>query len=151
MRSSLRSMSRGSSSPSNPLSIKSVPLSLPPLSHPEPSQIEDALAAPLSLLHEHSKKVTGGAGTAGSIVKKVLIGKVPDRGGRPMAEHRAKAIIAKEGRGGGRGGGGGRGHGGGGGRAHGGNDNEKKRKEEGGGSNSKGSGASKKGRTVTLG
>ena len=77
-----------------------------------------------------------------------MIGKVPDRGGRPLAEHRAKAIIAKEGRGFGRGGGrdhnhGGRGHGG---RGSGG-DHEKKRKEE---VVERGSGSTKKGRTVTL-
>ena len=43
-------------------------------------------------------------------MKKVLIGHVPDRGGRPLTENRAKALIAKES---GRGkGGGGRGSGG---------------------------------------
>jgi hypothetical protein len=145
-------MTKGNSSPSDQLSIRCSLLS-PLLTYPSSTlssclKIEDAIAAPISLLHEHSKKVTGGAGTAGSIVKKVLIGKVPDRGGRPLAEHRAKAIIAKEGRGFGRGGGGrdhggrGRGHGG-----RGGGDHEKKRKEELG---EQSSGSSKKGRTVTL-
>jgi hypothetical protein len=112
--------------------------------------VNDAIAAPIGLLLLHSMKVTGsgsGAGSTGSVVKKVLIGKVPDRGGRPMAEHRAKAIIAKEGRGFG---GGGRGGRGGGGRGGGDGRDEKKRKEEnavkdGGGS------SLKKGRVVSHG
>jgi hypothetical protein len=40
----------------------------------------DALSAPISLLHEHSKKVTDMSGK--SLVKTVIIGSVPDRGGR---------------------------------------------------------------------
>ena len=48
----------------------------------------DALEAPLSLLHEHSKKVTDQSGK--SLVKTVIIGTVPDRGGRAN-EMRPKA------------------------------------------------------------
>ena len=44
--------------------------------------MDDALAAPVSLVHEHSKRVTEKSSQRNSLVKKVLIGKVPDRGGR---------------------------------------------------------------------
>ena len=47
-----------------------------------------ALEAPLSLLHEHSKRVTDQSGK--SLVKTVIIGTVPDRGGRAN-EMRPKA------------------------------------------------------------
>lgn len=66
---------------------------------------EDALAAPISLLHDHSKKVTDQSGK--SLVKTVIIGSVPDRGGRAN-ETRPKARdmgFHKGGEGGGRGGG----------------------------------------------
>lgn len=67
-------------------------------------KIEDALAAPVSLINEHTKKVTGG-GNNGNLVKNILIGHVPNRGGKPLSEERAKAQIAKENRWGGGGGG----------------------------------------------
>ena len=68
---------------------------------------EDARAAPVSLLHDHSKKVTDQSGK--SLVKTVIIGSVPDRGGRAN-ETRPKARdmgFHRGGAGGGRGGGGG--------------------------------------------
>lgn len=56
-------------------------------------QIEDALQAPMSLLWEHSKKVSGDArGNHNSIVKRVLVGAVPDRGGR-VNELRNKRVF----------------------------------------------------------
>ena len=68
--------------------------------------LEDAIAAPISLLHDHSKKVTEQSGK--SLVKTVIIGSVPDRGGR-ASETRPKArdMGFHRGGSGGRGGGGG--------------------------------------------
>ena len=57
-------------------------------------QIEDALSAPLALLHLHSRKVTGSSTYATSGVSRVRIGDVPDRGGRPQSEIRAKASLS---------------------------------------------------------
>lgn len=42
----------------------------------------DALIAPLSLLYQHSKKVTEHNRNSRSLVKTIIIGAVPDRGGR---------------------------------------------------------------------
>lgn len=89
----------------------------------------DAQEAPLSLLHEHSKRVTDQSGK--SLVKTVIIGSVPDRGGRAN-EMRPKARDM--GFGGGRGGGSGRGGGGGRGGGRGGHE---RKKGGGGGSKNK--------------
>ena len=85
--------------------------------------LSDAITAPVSLLHDHSKRVTDQSGK--SLVKTVIIGSVPDRGGRAN-EIRPKASDLGFRRGGG-GGGGGRGGGRGGGHGH------AKRKGDGGG------------------
>jgi hypothetical protein len=76
---------------------------------------EDAMQAPLSLLHEHAKRVTDQSGK--SLVKTVIIGTVPDRGGRAN-EMRPKARDMGFSRGGGGGGGGGGHNKGGGGGGH---------------------------------
>lgn len=110
----------------------------------------------MSLMHEHTKKITGGhsRGESSSLVKKVIIGHVPDRGGRPLSEDRAKAQLAKDNRwgggggggggkgGGGRGGGGGKGGGKGGGNG-GGNNNSNKGNNKRGGGGGKGNAAKK--------
>ena len=44
--------------------------------------MEDVIQAPMSLIYENSKRVVGDSLGAGSTVKSVLIGEVPDRGGR---------------------------------------------------------------------
>ena len=78
--------------------------------------VHDALTAPVSLLHEHAKRVVDTSGK--SLVKTVIIGSVPDRGGRAneMRPKKADMGFGYGGGGGGRGGGGGgRGGGGGGG------------------------------------
>ena len=102
---------------------------------------EDALIAPVTLLHEHSKRVTDSVGSK-SLVKTVIIGRVPDRGGRtnemrPKARDIQPAWARKSG-GGGRGGGGhhngGRG---------GGNKNHGKSNGGGGGNKNKGKGKNK--------
>jgi uncharacterized membrane protein YgcG len=80
------------------------------------SVLGDSVSAPISLLQEMSKKVTDTCGQK-SIIKSVIIGAVPDRGGR-AGEMRPKARDIKPtwtrggGRGGGGVGGGGRGGGG---------------------------------------
>jgi len=97
---------------------------------------QDALAAPVTIIYEHSKRVTDSVGT--SLVKTVIIGAVPDRGGRAN-EMRPKARdmgFGGRGRGGGGRGGGGRGGGGGGGGGRGG---------RGGGNRGKGKGKGGKG------
>lgn len=53
--------------------------------------LSDALSAPLSLLHEHSKKITETSGKKKSLVKTIIIGSVPDRGGRAN-EMRPKSV-----------------------------------------------------------
>ena len=68
----------------------------------------DALKAPLSLLHEHSKKVTDISGK--SLVKTVIIGSVPDRGGRANEMRPKKADMGFGRGGGGSGGSGGNKH-----------------------------------------
>jgi len=83
--------------------------------------VDDALLAPVSLLHEHAKRVVDTSGK--SLVKTVIIGSVPDRGGRANEMRPKKADLGfggggRGGRGGGGGGGGG-GRGGGGGGGHG--------------------------------
>jgi hypothetical protein len=45
-------------------------------------QLKDVSTAPASLLHEHLKRVVGDSLGRGSVVKSVIIGTVPDRGGR---------------------------------------------------------------------
>jgi hypothetical protein len=64
----------------------------------------DALESPVTLAFEQSKKVTGNSKNQnsqennkqgnGSSIKTVMIGSVPDRGGRPGGENRSKAHIA---------------------------------------------------------
>ena len=54
------------------------------------SQLQDVKDAPLSLLREHSKKITEQGGGRKSLVKTIIIGSVPDRGGRAY-EMRPKA------------------------------------------------------------
>jgi hypothetical protein len=66
----------------------------------------DALKAPLSLLKEQTKKVTDQGGQSKALVKKIIIGQVPDRGGRAN-EMRPKAADMRPNYGGGGGGGGG--------------------------------------------
>ncbi len=44
--------------------------------------MNDVLQAPVSLIFENSKRVVGDSLGADSTVKSVLIGEVPDRGGR---------------------------------------------------------------------
>ena len=44
--------------------------------------MDDVLSAPMSLIHENSKKVTEKKGGDKSLVKTIIIGAVPDRGGR---------------------------------------------------------------------
>lgn len=82
-------------------------------STPIPYQWEDALAAPQSILYEQCRRVTGDVtrGEAGDIVKKVIVGAVPDRGGR-VNELRQKKMFegGKRFGGGGGGGGGGKHH-----------------------------------------
>jgi hypothetical protein len=100
---------------------------------------QDALAAPMTIIHEHSKRVTDSVGT--SLVKTVIIGAVPDRGGRAN-EMRPKARdmgFGGRGRGRGSGGGGGRGSGGGGGRGGGNRGKGKGKGGRGGDNNRKGS------------
>jgi len=80
--------------------------------------VADAVTAPSTLIHELSKRVTDSAGVK-SFVKTVIIGAVPDRGGR-AGEMRAKDFKSWGGGGRGGGGGGGRGGRGGGGRGGGG-------------------------------
>ena len=100
---------------------------------------EDALMAPVTLLYEHSKRVTDSVGSK-SLVKTVIIGHVPDRGGRTN-EMRPKSrdiqpAWARKGAGRGSGG---HHHGGrGGGKHHG-------KGKSGGGENNKGKGGSGKG------
>lgn len=81
--------------------------------------MDDVFKCPASLLHEQSRKVTGlqlytsgdhgenGISKSSHSLKSVLIGGVPDRGGRPGGEMRSKANVSGRGRGG-RGGAGGR-------------------------------------------
>jgi hypothetical protein len=72
--------------------------------------VEDAFTAPISLIYEHTRKVTeqsdSHSGARASLVKKVLIGKVPDRGGRANEMRPKASDMGFGGRGGGRGGGG---------------------------------------------
>lgn len=89
---------------------------------PRQHHVKDALMAPVSLLHEQCKPVANSRRGRASLVKKAIIGQVPDRGGR-VNELRAsnKKVFDKSrgsahkfhGKGGG--GGGGKGSGGGGG------------------------------------
>lgn len=93
--------------------------------------VDDALHAPISLLHEHSKRVTDQSSRGKkSLVKTVIIGHIPDRGGRANEMRPKKSDLGfggggwkgggggggRGGRGGGGGGGGGRGGGRGGGK-----------------------------------
>lgn len=63
-------------------------------------QLQDALDAKVTLLHEHSKKITGvvvhqqldAHSDVKSVVKRILVGVVPDRGGRAN-EVRPKQIA----------------------------------------------------------
>jgi hypothetical protein len=70
----------------------------------------DAMNAPISLLREHTKKVTDQGGQSKALVKSIIIGTVPDRGGRAN-EMRPKSSDIRPNYGGGRGGGGGGGGG----------------------------------------
>lgn len=92
------------------------------------------MTAPVAIFYEQAKKVTGEAYTsAGSVVKKVVVGPVPDRGGR-VNDLRQKKFYEGKSWGGGGGGRGnfqkGRGGGGGGG---GGNDKGAKNDSKGNG------------------
>lgn len=92
------------------------------------------MTAPVAIFYEQAKKVTGEAYTsAGSVVKKVVVGPVPDRGGR-VNDLRQKKFYEVKSWGGGGGGRGnfqkGRGGGGGGG---GGNDKGAKNDSKGNG------------------
>ena len=100
---------------------------------------EDAFGAPVSLMYEHMKKVNDRGSIGDNIVKKIIIGKVPDRGGRAHEMRPSMPVFRPEriGRGGG---GGGRG-GGGKGYKHGSND---KKKNNNGGKHNSG------GRTVEI-
>ncbi|CAM9239894.1 unnamed protein product, partial [Discosporangium mesarthrocarpum] len=49
---------------------------------PSPITVNDALHAPESLAWEHSRKITTETGKGASVAKAVLMGDVPDRGGR---------------------------------------------------------------------
>lgn len=89
---------------------------------PTSYSVEDALRSPISLLHEHSKRVTD-TGSRGkkNLVKTVIIGHIPDRGGRANEMRPKKSDFGfggggfgGGGRGGGRGGRGNKGGGGGG-------------------------------------
>jgi hypothetical protein len=63
---------------------------------------EDALQAPAAVFYEQSKKVTGDSySSAGSVVKKVIVGPVPDRGGR-VNELRQKRFFEDKRHGGGK-------------------------------------------------
>jgi hypothetical protein len=106
----------------------------------QPTQyfVEDCLQAPVSLLHEHSKRVTDtGSKSKKNLVKTVIIGHIPDRGGRANEMRPKKSDLGFGGGFGGRGGGGrgGGGGGGGGGRGGGGG---------GGGGKGRGGGGGKK-------
>lgn len=84
----------------------------------EPSKytLNDVFNAPVSLMHEHTKKVTETSGKKKSLVKTIIIGAVPDRGGRANEMRPKDSDIHggfKKYGGGGRGGGGGGGRGGG--------------------------------------
>lgn len=81
-------------------------------------QLNDVKGAPVSLVYEHTKRVTDGGGR--SFVKNIIIGSVPDRGGRAN-EMRVKVSGSSGGYGGS---GGGRGGGGGGGFSKNRNDNK---------------------------
>ena len=80
----------------------------------EPSKytLDDVFKAPVSLLHEHTKKVTETSGKKKSLVKTIIIGAVPDRGGRANEMRPKDSDVhggfkkSGGGRGGGRGGGG---------------------------------------------
>lgn len=86
---------------STALSAQRVELS----EEPKSITLKDVIAAPASLLHEHSKRVVGDSLGRGSVVKSVIIGTVPDRGGR--AYDTKMKIAATSGHGGySRGGGG---------------------------------------------
>jgi protein FAM98B len=100
--------------------------------------VMDALTAPVSLLHEHCKRVTDASGK--SLVKTVIIGKVPDRGGRANEMRPKKADVFGFGGGGGRGGGGGGGGRGGGGGGRGGGNKQNKGKGKGKGKDHGGNG-----------
>lgn len=45
-------------------------------------QLDDVLHAPVALIHESTKKITEQKGGSKSLVKTIIIGDVPDRGGR---------------------------------------------------------------------
>lgn len=99
------------------------------------------MTAPVAIFYEQAKKVTGEAYTsAGSVVKKVMVGPVPDRGGRVNDLRQKKFYEGKSWGGGGGGGGGGRGNfqkgrgGGGGGGGGGGHDKGAKNDSKGNGS-----------------
>merc|ERR1711968_42762 len=81
-------------------------------------------------MYEHMKKVTDRGSVGDNIVKKIIIGKVPDRGGRVNEMRPSTAVFRPERIGGGRGWGGGRGGGRGGGghknQHHGKNSNKQK-------------------------
>ena len=109
---------------------------------------EEVFIAPISLLHEHTRRVTDTSGDK-SLVKKIIIGKVPDRGGRAN-EMRPKAEKQFFGGRGGSGGGGG----GGSGRSGGGRSREYKGRGgprgKGGGRGDNGDSGKESGRTVTF-
>ena len=106
---------------------------------------EDVFTAPVSLMYEHMKKVTDRGSVGDNIVKKIIIGKVPDRGGRANEMRPSTGAFRPERIGGGRGGGGRGGGGRGGGHKHQQHGNNKKNKNK-GGNNSK----SDKGRRVEI-
>lgn len=57
-------------------------------------QLQDVRSAPFSLLRELSKKITEQGGGKKSLVKTIIIGSVPDRGGRAN-EMRPKATDVR--------------------------------------------------------
>ena len=64
--------------------------------------MEDVLNAPISLLTEQKEKVTESFSTGifpKSAVKSILIGDVPDRGGRAAGDTRSKANLKLDGEG----------------------------------------------------
>lgn len=95
------------------------------------------MTAPVAIFYEQAKKVTGEAYTsAGSVVKKVVVGPVPDRGGRVNDLRQKKFYEGKSWGGGGGGGGRGnfqKGRGGGGGGGGGGHDKGAKNDSKGNG------------------
>ena len=78
---------------------------------PRPIGIKDVLAASRAVLYQQACKITQerGAGLGKDLVKSLIIGAVPDRGGRANEMRPSKSDVNPYGgRGGGRGGGGGK-------------------------------------------